>query len=98
MLGMVSSNQLQELPAAVYSAAGRAEVRETIARVYTELERAIAQRRPRCEASGRCCRFEEFGHRLYVTTMELAAFVYELETRSWPDTLQSARREWTGEG
>src|SRR6202012_3380440 len=30
--------------------------------------------RPICVVSGRCCRFEEYGHRLYVTTMELAAF------------------------
>jgi len=35
-------------------------------------------RRPICVTSGRCCRFEEFGHRLYVTTMELAKFVYEM--------------------
>src|SRR5262249_30797166 len=35
--------------------------------------------KPICNTSGRCCRFDELGHRLYVTTVELAAFVYELE-------------------
>ena len=30
---------------------------------------------------------KEFGHRLFVTTMELAAFVYELEMGAWPNSL-----------
>jgi Fe-S-cluster containining protein len=68
-----------ELKQIVYRAAGRKEVREAIARVYDDLQKAIHQRKPICNTSGRCCRFEEFGHRLYVTTIELAAFVYDLE-------------------
>jgi Fe-S-cluster containining protein len=43
--------------------------------VYAELQRRIDARRPVCAVSGRCCRFEEFGHRLYVTTLELALFL-----------------------
>jgi Fe-S-cluster containining protein len=42
-------------------------------------------------ASGRCCRFEEYGHRLYVTTLELAAFVAEL-----PDA--AGTKDWDGTG
>jgi Fe-S-cluster containining protein len=72
-----------ELFNAVYRAAGREEVRCAVTQVYEDLQRAIDTRRPLCNTSGRCCRFEEFGHRLYVTTMELAAFVYELEIGSW---------------
>jgi Fe-S-cluster containining protein len=37
-------------------------------------------------ASGRCCRFEEYGHRLYVTTMEVAAFVHELTAAHSPSS------------
>ena len=68
-----------EVKQIVYRAAGRPEVRHSVARVYDDLQKAIDQRKPVCNTSGRCCRFEEFGHRLYVTTIELATFVYELE-------------------
>jgi Fe-S-cluster containining protein len=64
----------------VLQAAARPEVLEAVARVYAGLQREIDQRRPVCDASGRCCRFDEFGHRLYVTTMELAAFFGQLTT------------------
>jgi Fe-S-cluster containining protein len=63
---------------AVKAAAGRSDVREAVARVYADLQQAIDTRRPVCNASGRCCHFEEFGHRLFVTTLELAAFVASL--------------------
>jgi Fe-S-cluster containining protein len=63
---------------AVTEAARRAEVRAAVGEVYAALQSEIDVRRPRCDASGRCCRFEEYGHRLYVTTAELAAFVYDV--------------------
>ena len=63
----------------VYRAAGRSAVRQAVERIYADLQAQIDLRRPRCDASGRCCRFEEFGHRLFVTTMELATFIYDLE-------------------
>jgi Fe-S-cluster containining protein len=46
--------------------------------LYRAVQDAIDLRRPICSTSGRCCRFDEFGHRLYVTTIELAAFVHGL--------------------
>lgn len=79
---------------AVYRAAGRADVRDAVRWVYDRLQREIDERRPVCNMSGRCCRFEEFGHRLYVTTIELAAFVYELTMRS---SIQK-QGEWEGSG
>lgn len=59
----------------VHEAARRPEVVEAVHSVYAALQSAIDVRRPRCEMSGRCCHFESYGHRLYVSTMELAAFV-----------------------
>ena len=47
---------------------------EAVGRVYDAVAAEVARRQPRCELSGRCCRFEEYGHRLYVTTIELAGF------------------------
>jgi Fe-S-cluster containining protein len=62
----------------VLAAAYRPEVRTEVRRVYADLQREIDRRNPLCVMSGRCCRFSEFGHRLYATTVELAAFVGEL--------------------
>jgi len=59
----------------VHDAARRRDVCDAVADLYRRLAVVIDERKPRCDASGRCCRFEEFGHRLYVTTIELAAFV-----------------------
>jgi Fe-S-cluster containining protein len=60
---------------AVNEASRRTEVLAAVEQVYVDITAAIAERRPVCEMSGRCCRFEEYGHRLYVSTLELAAFI-----------------------
>src|SRR5688572_28172809 len=70
---------MDDLAQNVRTAAARPEVRALVTELYAAVHREIDARRPRCDLSGRCCRFEEFGHRLYVTTMELAAFAHELE-------------------
>lgn len=49
--------------------------------LYHEMEKQITAIAPRCEMSGRCCRFEEYGHRLFVTTAEMAAFIHESKSR-----------------
>lgn len=41
---------------------------------YDELEARIAVHQPVCSNRGACCRFGEFGHRLYVTGAEVAFF------------------------
>ncbi len=43
--------------------------------VYQLIADQIEARRPRCEASGRCCNFMGHGHLLYVTGLEAAATV-----------------------
>jgi Fe-S-cluster containining protein len=60
---------------AVADAAACARVVDAVAELYGEVDRQIRSIGPICEMSGRCCHFEEYGHRLYVTTAELAAFV-----------------------
>ena len=80
----------QTLESAVRAASARPEVAAAIHALYADVQLAIDDRRPACAVSGRCCRFEEYGHRLYVTTLELAAFVRQLETgystESWDGT------------
>jgi Fe-S-cluster containining protein len=68
----------------------RADVRAAVDGIYAELQQEIDARRPVCVVSGRCCRFEEYEHRLYVTTLELARFAMDLMTKQKPG--------WDGRG
>jgi Fe-S-cluster containining protein len=82
----------QQIRDAVELVASRPEIIETVQRIYEELAEEIAKRRPVCEMSGRCCRFEEYGHRLYVTTIELGAFVAGVRQGG------AIPRDWGGTG
>jgi len=68
----LTDDQARQFADAVRAAgdAGRAE----IAQVYADFERDRDAVKPRCDASGACCRFEAYGHRLFITTIEMAAF------------------------
>lgn len=46
------------------------EVRELVLEVYAWADAAVAAARPRCEASGKCCRFREYGHTLFISQFE----------------------------
>src|SRR5262249_31017871 len=39
--------------------------------IYEQLDRVVARAGPVCELSGRCCRFDEYGHPLFVSTAEV---------------------------
>lgn len=78
----------------VREASRRDDVRDAVLRVYEEVQREIDGRRPLCVMSGRCCRFEEYGHRLFVTTAELAVFTHDLSVISRP----AAPGAWDGTG
>src|SRR5687767_5344794 len=74
---------------AVEAAATRPEVGPAVRAIYDAVAQEIDRRRPTCVVSGRCCHFEEYGHRLYVTTLELAAFRAQhtgQSTASWGGT------------
>jgi hypothetical protein len=38
--------------------------------LYAEADREVAAAGPVCVASGRCCRFKEFGHTLFLSSLE----------------------------
>jgi Fe-S-cluster containining protein len=40
--------------------------------LYADIDRQVQARGPVCFASGRCCNFDAYGHRLYVTGLEIA--------------------------
>jgi Fe-S-cluster containining protein len=54
------------------AAAASAPVDAAIRELMAEVSEEIRKQRPLCVASGRCCHFESFGHRLYVTGLEVA--------------------------
>jgi len=70
----LSDDQVQTLQRGIHQARQVPELVERIAALYADVQAAIDARRPRCDVSGRCCQFEKFGHLLFVTTLELAAF------------------------
>lgn len=86
------------LRAAVLTAAARPEVRTRVEQIYSDLAKEIEIRKPLCILSGRCCHFEDFGHRLYVTTAELATFLHGFETEVQSPQLADAIKTWTGKG
>lgn len=47
----------------------------TVDALYAALDARIAARQPCCTNKGLCCNFESFGHKLFVTPVELAYFI-----------------------
>ena len=46
------------------------ELRRQVLEIYQEAEEEIAAAGPVCVASGKCCRFKEYGHTLFLTSVE----------------------------
>jgi hypothetical protein len=63
-----------ELFEQVEPAARREDVAAAMQDFYRRVDAEIAARSPRCTNRGECCNFGRHGHRLFVTTIELAAF------------------------
>jgi len=59
---------------AIRKSAGCARLIAAMEAFYEELDGRIAARLPVCRNRGDCCRFASFGHRLFVTSVELAYF------------------------
>jgi Fe-S-cluster containining protein len=55
-----------------HAAVKRPDVVAALEQVRAEVESRIHARAPICELSGRCCNFDAYGHRLYVTGLEIA--------------------------
>lgn len=63
-------------------------VRAEVLAVYAEVEAAIRAAGPRCDASGKCCRFTEYGHTLF-----LSQFEAEILLESAPDYATPVTRD-----
>ncbi|MBI1372013.1 MAG: hypothetical protein GC159_04540 [Phycisphaera sp.] len=56
-----------------------AEIDAALRTLFDELDAAVTERGPTCWISGRCCQFDSFEHRLYVTGLEIAWLVSQLD-------------------
>jgi hypothetical protein len=50
-------------------------LREEILAIYEEVDREVAAAGPVCVASGKCCRFKEYGHVLFVSNLEASVLL-----------------------
>lgn len=55
--------------------ADRDDLAAAMSAFYEQVDAAIGSHNPTCQNRGACCKFGSFGHRLYVTDLELAYFV-----------------------
>ena len=46
------------------------DLRARVLAIYAEADAAVTAAGPKCDASGRCCRFKEYGHTLFVSNLE----------------------------
>ena len=67
----------------LFDAAADAEVDAALRAVFAELDQQVCARGVGCRNSGRCCRFDQFGHRLYVTGLEIAWTLTQLGMTPW---------------
>jgi len=52
-----------------------AEIRDKLTALYRELDEAVAMMGPVCQLSGRCCRFKDYGHTLFLSAPEAQLLV-----------------------
>jgi hypothetical protein len=53
------------------------EIRRQVRELYREVDQAVQAAGPVCVASGRCCRFKEYGHTLFLSNLEAAVLLAE---------------------
>lgn len=58
--------------------------RDALQAIYAALDAEIARRAPVCQLSGRCCRFVEYDHTLFLTTAELGVLLADAPAPSRP--------------
>jgi Fe-S-cluster containining protein len=52
-------------------------LRRQVLELYQEVDAAVAAAGPVCVASGRCCRFKEYGHTLFLINLEAEVLLHD---------------------
>jgi len=77
------------------SAAASPAVDAVIRAIHLEVAESTRTARPLCLASGRCCNFAAFGHRLFVTGLETAWCLREIGREPTNESVDDAARRGT---
>ena len=59
------------------SAEERAALRQRVMKLYDSADEEIRSHRPVCVASGKCCRFIEYGHTLFLSHLEAEVLLHD---------------------
>lgn len=78
------------------AAAACGEINNALRELFAKLDADIASRMPTCWLSGKCCHFDTYGHRLYITALEVAWLVIQLDAPSRARLRDSALPELDG--
>ncbi len=62
------------------------DLRRLVLDIYREVDAAVAAAGPVCVASGRCCRFKEYGHTLFLSNLEAAVLLADAPAYERPVT------------
>jgi Fe-S-cluster containining protein len=62
----------------------RAELRRRVFRLYDEADAEIKSHAPVCVASGKCCRFKEYGHTLFLSHLEAEVLLHSAPAYETP--------------
>src|ERR1700741_3679814 len=62
------------------------EIRRLVLDMYREVDREVAAAGPVCVASGRCCRFKEYGHVLFLSSLEAEVLLHSAPAYDRPVT------------
>src|SRR5437868_2813008 len=60
------------------------ELRRRVLELYREVDREVQAAGPVCVASGRCCRFKEYGHTLFISNLEADVLLSQAPSYSAP--------------
>jgi len=71
----LAANQPEITVDNLFEAARRPDVLAAMEEFFAETDRLIAQQPATCWNRGDCCRFATFGHRLYVTPLEVCYYL-----------------------
>ena len=62
------------------------QTRRKVLELYAEADREVRAAGPLCVASGRCCRFKEYGHVLYLCSLEAEVLLHAAPSYTGPVT------------
>lgn len=62
----------------------KAAIAKRVRQVYDLIDSKIAARQGKCDACGKCCDFDSFDHRLYITSPEMIYFAANVDGQIRP--------------